>query len=284
MVTKPTLPRNVPAKTAGALGHRGSAPVGASSREITAEDVINYLVRASLAERWAILCRVAVASSSQELQTNEPAPASTPRYVCPPGGITRKPLELVDLTAAAIPEPSTGSMTDAVERLFSSMHALNELESASEGARFCLNAALQTVPCLAALVHVRHQPTGDLVVLHARGPGAESLVGTRTPQTDPIVAQAFRSARPVVATYAADKPGSNGGAVCVRHKSFDPWSVAFVPVLFGGQLLGLIEMIDPTDGAPFSDARQSALAYVAEKLGAFLAAHGTDSSKAPQPG
>jgi hypothetical protein len=160
---------------------------------------------------------------------------------------------------------------DAAELLFEAMHDLTLLDAALDGARFCLEAALRAVPCLAGLVHLRDPASLELVVVHTLGPRANVLLRTRTSQADPLVARAARAGRPVVVTYDGI-PGSEE-VPCSRHTFFDPWSAVLVPVVHGGQLLGLIELIDPLDGAPFGDAAQDALAYVAERLGRFLADH-----------
>jgi hypothetical protein len=151
------------------------------------------------------------------------------------------------------------------------MHELTLLESPLDGAGFCMRTALAAVPCLAALAHLRDPKTLELVVVHAQGPRADGLLQTRTLQADPLVARAARAAKPTVATYGAEPDAEKTS--CPRHAHFDPWSVVIVPVMHGGQLLGLLEMIDPIDGDPSGEQAQAALAYVAERLGGFLAEH-----------
>jgi GAF domain-containing protein len=161
---------------------------------------------------------------------------------------------------------------DHAEQLFQAMRGLPGIEGASAAARFCMEEALRAVPCLAGLVHLRDPAMGDLVVVHAQGPRAEALVRTRTTREDPLVARAAAAGKPTVVTYGTE-PGTER-ATCRRHAFFDPWSVAVVPVLHGGQVLALLEMIDPIDGRPFDEHAQGALAYVAARLAKFLAEHG----------
>jgi GAF domain-containing protein len=151
------------------------------------------------------------------------------------------------------------------------MHELTLLESGPAGATFSLRVALAAVPCLAGLVHLRDPKTLDLVVVHAEGPRADGLVQTRTPLTDSLVARAARAGKPTVATYGAEPDAEKTS--CPRHAFFDPWSVVVVPVMHGGQLLGLLEMIDPIDGNPTGEQEQGALTYIADRLGRFLADH-----------
>jgi len=151
------------------------------------------------------------------------------------------------------------------------MHELTLHESAHSGSRFCLQVALAAVPCLAGLVHLRDPKTLELVVVHAQGPRADGLLNTRTPQSDALVSRAARAGKPTVATYGAEPDAEQTKSP--RHAFFDPWSVVVVPVMHGGQLLGLLEMIDPIDGNPHDENAQAALGYVATRLGRFLVDH-----------
>jgi hypothetical protein len=217
---------------------------------IIEEDVVEYLVKAPLERRWRILSRVAMATM------DEPAPVAASPVAPPPPQPTVPP-----------PPPSASRVVDHSEELFQAMQELTRLESGAAGARFCLEAALRFVPCVAGLMHLRDPATGALVVVHALGPRADGLLGTRT-RADELMARAARAGKPSVVTYGAE-PGAEK-TMCVRHALFDPWSVALVPVMHGGLLLALFEMIDPVDGNPFDDDARSALAYVAMRLGRFL--------------
>jgi GAF domain-containing protein len=148
------------------------------------------------------------------------------------------------------------------------MYQLTSVEGAGEAARFCLDAALRAVPCVAGLVHLRDPAMRDMVIVHAQGPRAEQLLQTRT-RADALASRAARTGKPAVVTYGSE-PGAEK-TTCPRHALFDPWSVVLVPVMHGGQLLGLLEMIDPI--RPFDEDVQSALGYVATRLGGFLSEH-----------
>jgi len=174
---------------------------------------------------------------------------------------------------ATMPAPATDA-TDPSEELFAAMAELSQLDDAVAGARFCLDAALRAVPCLAGVLHLRDAATGDMVVAHAKGPRADQLVGTRS-KGDALITRAARTGKPTVVTYGAE-PGAEK-TMCARHELFDPWSVILVPVVHGGQLLGLVEMVDPVKGNPFDEDVQSALGYVAVRLGGFLAEHAAEA-------
>ena len=148
------------------------------------------------------------------------------------------------------------------------MQELSQLEGPFAGVRFCLEAALRAVPCLAGIAHVRDPIRRDLVVLHARGPRADTLLGMHNSEGDPLVARAIHAGKPIAVAYGS-APGAEA-TTCARHAFFDPWGVIVVPVIQGGQLLALLEMIDPISSSRSDDLAQSALAYVAERLGRFL--------------
>jgi hypothetical protein len=189
----------------------------------------------------------------------------------------RGALELVDETregAAPSPAPSPApervSAVDPAERLFEALQVLSSLESPSAAGQLCLEVAIEAVPCVAALLHLREPATRDLVIVQAHGPRADALLGARAAQVDPLVVRAVRTGTPTVVTYGTG-PGEQPS--CARHAHFDPWLVVLVPVVHGGQLLGLLELIDPIDG-PIDDAAQGGLDYIAGCLGRFIAEHG----------
>ena len=228
-------------------------------RGVIEEDVIAYLVRASVEQRWKILMRVAEVTAAEG---PPPVPESGP--VLPP-----TKLAAVEPEVIAPPAPPRTSAPDLNEQLFEAMHQLSALSTAEEAARHCLDSVMRAVPCLGGMLHLRDSATRDLAIVHALGPRAEKLLGERTPQTEPLVARAVRAQAPIVVTFGSEADA--GTEPRPRHALFDPWSVVIVPVARGGQLLGLIEMVDPTDGAPFNDAILGALGYVADHLAAHLA-------------
>jgi hypothetical protein len=154
------------------------------------------------------------------------------------------------------------------------MHELTTLDDATAAARFCIEAVQRVVPSLASLVLLRDLQRNDMQVVHAHGPRADRLLGTRMP-TDALMTRTARDGKPSMVKYGTE-PGAEK-VVCPRHKLFDPWSVVVVPVMNSGVLLGLIELIDPSDDHPFDEDTRSALQYVAVRLGGFLADHATDA-------
>jgi GAF domain-containing protein len=175
------------------------------------------------------------------------------------------------LVAAPAPSPSRATAPEITEILFDSMHELSFFDTAASGGSFCLVTAMRVVPCLAGIVHLYDADAGAFVIVYARGPRAERLVLKCTPDNDELLARAWREKKAIVVEYDGDaaKPPSE------RHAFFgDPWSVLVVPVVHGGRVLGMIELVDPLDGAPFGEAAENALKYIAEHYGAFVADRG----------
>lgn len=156
------------------------------------------------------------------------------------------------------------------------MHELTLFDDATAGARFCVEALRRVVPSLASLVLLRDPQRNDMRVVHAHGPRADRLLGTRMP-VDALMIRAARDGKPTMVTYGTE-PGAER-MVCPRHKLFDPWSVVVIPVMHGRQLLGLIELIDPSDDHTFDEDIRGAIQYVAVRLGGFLVDHGTDAAE-----
>jgi hypothetical protein len=51
-------------------------------------------------------------------------------------------------------------------------------------------------------------------------------------------------------------------------------SLIVTPVMWGGRAFGAIELVNPLDGAPFSDGEGHALSYIAEQFAEFIGSHG----------
>jgi GAF domain-containing protein len=133
---------------------------------------------------------------------------------------------------------------------------------------------MRVVPCLAGIVHLYDADARAFVIVYARGPRAERLVLKCTPENDELLARAWRERRGVVVEYDGEG-GANAKSPTERHAFFgDPWSVLVVPVIHGGRVLGAIELVDPIDGAPFGEAAENALKYIAEHYGTFVADRG----------
>jgi hypothetical protein len=182
-----------------------------------------------------------------------PFPAGGNRRSRPPGGITRMRGD------------------ELIADLFEVMHDLHFLEDAIQGSDFCLTLAMEKMPSRAGLVHLYDIDKREFVITCARGDGSEALLLRRYPENDPLLRAAMRKQRATVIVDArtgdaatADRYRALGGAK----------SVVVAPVMLQGRFLGAIELLDPTDGAPFTDNEGHALSYIGEQFGEFVASRG----------
>src|SRR5262249_32744723 len=130
---------------------------------------------------------------------------------------------------------------------------------------YVLNVLFDIIPCEAMLVHVFDLARREFVVVRAHGPSMRSALLFRTPDTDPVVTQVMRQQSVV-----------GNGAAPVHSAAFDRLGVQAKQVLSGaarqgGRYLGIIELANPTGGAPFNDGEKHALEYVCEQFAAFVA-------------
>jgi hypothetical protein len=280
-----------------------SRPGAEHPAELTADAVVAYLTKLSREERAKLLERVEPVAARRDAPEPEPEPApevtkevdvpvicrqtlnsadlevlaeeSAAKHEAPPAPPSRSssvppPLPERARVSVSAPVPRE-SVPDATDILFEAMHELSFFETAVEGGSFCLVTALRAVPCLAGIVHLFHAETREYVAVYAQGPRSERVLLTRRPDNDPLLARAGLKRAPVVVEYGVD----GAPPVAERHALFgDPWNVLVVPVVHGGRVLAAIELVDPIDGAPFGDVAVSALRYVAEKYGEFLAERG----------
>jgi hypothetical protein len=158
---------------------------------------------------------------------------------------------------------------ELIADLFEAMHDLHFLRDSVEGADFCLSLALEKIPSRAGIVHLYDIDRREFVVACVRGPNQESLLLRRYPEADPILSAAMRRQRAIVWGDASQTNGLEryvmlGGAQ----------SLVVAPVQLSGRFLGAIELMDPTDGSPFSDQEGHALTYIGEQFAEFVGTRG----------
>lgn len=156
---------------------------------------------------------------------------------------------------------------DLITELFDRMGELMFMGDIPSGADYVLNVLFDLIPCEAMLVHVFDLARREFVVVRAHGPKMRNALLFRTPDTDPAVADVMRQ-RSVVAN----------GAAPIHSGAFDRLGVHAKQILSGaarqgGRYLGLIELANPSGGAPFHEGEKHALEYVCEQFAAFVASH-----------
>jgi GAF domain-containing protein len=159
---------------------------------------------------------------------------------------------------------------------FGSMHDVNFCLSSLDGAEFTLRLALAKLPCRIALCHFFDINKREFVVVRAVSPVEDAALLFRTPERTRGVIEAMSSGRAMlVANAIGDERFSAGRWAFVGEPV---QSLLVVPIRQGGRFLGLLELANPTDGAPFTDADANAFTYLAGQLAEFLGQRGISIS------
>jgi GAF domain-containing protein len=151
------------------------------------------------------------------------------------------------------------------------MHDLHFLHDAIEGGNFCLGLALDKIPSEAGIVHLYDIDRREFLVTSTRGEAAATLLLRRHGENDRIIAVAMARRRAWVIADASQS----------EAKSLDRYlalggarSLIVAPVMQSGRFLGAIELCNPLDGHPFTEAEGNAVSYIAGQFADFLAARG----------
>jgi len=155
--------------------------------------------------------------------------------------------------------------------LFESMHDLHFVRDAIEGGEFCLALALDKLPSHAGIVHLYDIDHREFLVTSTRGEGTNRLLLRRHPENDILLHAAMARRRAIV---IPDATVGEGGALERFALLGGARSLMIAPVMEHGRFLGAIELVNPLDGQPFTDAEGNALNYIAQQFAEFLSAHG----------
>jgi hypothetical protein len=210
-----------------------------------------------------------------ETPPSAPSPADGKRH---PSEAPGPSLEARAPAAVAADEPARPAAPrhrargeDLIADLFDSMHELHFLRDAIEGGNFCLNLALEKIPSQAGIVHLYDINRREFLVTSTRGVAASSLLLRRHTEGDPLLSAAMRRRRAVV---IADATGTDAAALERYAALGGVKSLVIAPVMQSGRFLGAIELLNPLDGQPYSEAEGNALMYIAEQFAEFVASRG----------
>jgi GAF domain-containing protein len=93
----------------------------------------------------------------------------------------------------------------------------------------------------------------------------------RHPESDPLLSKAMTRRRAIVLADAAN----DADALTQRYEAIGgAKSVIIAPVMHGGRFIGAIEIMNPIDGAPFTEDEGNALSYISEQFAEFVAQRG----------
>jgi hypothetical protein len=172
---------------------------------------------------------------------------------------------------------------DLIADLFEAMHDLHFLRDAVEGGDFCLALAMEKLPSQAGIVHLYDIDRREFLIASTRGTGTAALLAQRFPENETILAAAMRKRRPLV---FADAMQSEAATIERYAALGGARSVIVAPVMREGRFLGALELLNPLDGQPFTEAEGNAVMYIADQLAEFVGERGvvTDPERiAPRP-
>jgi hypothetical protein len=160
---------------------------------------------------------------------------------------------------------------DLIADLFESMHDLHFARDAVEGGDFCLALATEKLASLVGIIEVFDITRREFLVTNTRGEGAGTLLLRRFPENDGILAAAMRKRQAVVVENALE----GEAATNERYATIGgARSLIVAPIMQAGRLLGAIELLNPTDGRPFTESDGNAVTYIAQQLAAFVSERG----------
>jgi hypothetical protein len=171
---------------------------------------------------------------------------------------------------------------DLIADLFEAMSDLFFLRDAIEAGDFCLAQVMERLPCRAGFIHLYDIDHREFVITNGQGDGARALLLRRHSESEALLSKAMRGRTALVINGGqsgeADRFQSLGGAK----------SVLVAPAMQAGRFLGAIELLNPTDGQPFTEVEGNAVMYVAGQLADYVATHGVitdpDRISARRPG
>jgi GAF domain-containing protein len=158
------------------------------------------------------------------------------------------------------------------------MHELHFLRDAIEGGDFCLTLAMEKLPSQAGIIHLYDIDRREFLVTNTRGMAAYKLLLLRHPEDEAMLAEAMRKRRALV---IADADQSEAASIGRYVMLGGVHSLIIAPVMQSGRFLGAIELLNPIDGQPFTEAEGNAVMYIADQLAEFLGQRGvvTDAER-----
>lgn len=160
---------------------------------------------------------------------------------------------------------------DLIADLFESMHELHFLRDAVEAGDFCLSLAMEKIPSQAGIVHLYDIDRREFLVTSTRGVAASTLLLRRHDEKDALLSSAMVKRRALVIADATE----GDAAALERYVALGgAHSLIIAPVMQAGRFLGAIELLNPLDGQPFTDAEGNAVTYIAEQFAEFVATRG----------
>lgn len=186
-----------------------------------------------------------------------------------PIAVPAAPVVIGSTDGIAAVHPSGRRVTgdELIADLFDEIHGLQYQHDAVDAGYFCLDLALSKIPARAALLHFFDIEKREFVVACTRGAGVEQLLLVRHPGADACLNQATRTKQAVVISRVDPVPQRFG-----YTDGLD--SAVLAPLWPHGRFVGVIEVINPSDGRPFTVDDANAFTYIAEQLAEYIGSRG----------
>jgi len=160
---------------------------------------------------------------------------------------------------------------DLLAELFEAFSFLSHMPDCLEGAELLLQVADEKLPCEAMFVSLFDINRRDFIVVRHRGGGKNALL-FRTPEAERLTRTAMRRKSAVVVADASRDDRVDGARYA--NLGVTPKSLVAAPVAVGGRYLGLIELVNPIDGRPFTEEDGHAISYMAEQYAELVSTRG----------
>lgn len=129
--------------------------------------------------------------------------------------------------------------------------------------RQVLASAVEILQCQAGSLFLVDEESGELVFEVVLGPVADELVGQRLPPGAGLAGKAAQSGQAIIANDA--KRRKEWFSETDAQTGFDTQDILVVPMRFQERVIGVIEVINKLNGAPFTQADQELLTAFASQ-------------------
>jgi hypothetical protein len=216
---------------------------------------------------------MAVAETSQRI-SEAPQRPSAPMSAAPktkPAAAPARREPYIPPTEIAGKKSKRVKGEDLIVELFEACADMSFHRDSLEGAEFILTLALEKLPSEVGLVSLFDINRREFVVVRQAG-GARSIVLSRLPERAGLAQAAMRKRSAIVVASAAKDPRAEDDRF--RTLGLELKSLMVAPVEQSGRYLGLIELCNPLDDKPFTEADGNALTYIGEQYAEFVAERG----------
>lgn len=139
-----------------------------------------------------------------------------------------------------------------------------------------LDVAMQAIPCEASSYFARGAK-GDLTVTAARGRVSDKLVGLRLKKGQGMAGACAHDARVIAVSDVARDP--RHAAQVAKALGFETRSLLAVPVVHDGEVFGVIEIVNKTDGNEFQRHEIELLERIGRTAGDLMTLRATAKPK-----